>query len=501
MIQLSSFKKNADSLAAAVAGACIIFLFTSHGGIGISPDGVVYSSVAENIKLHGTLNDFNQESVVDYPVGYPIFLGCISFLAGTKPLFFAPALNAILFAFLIYLCGRVMDGFQTPSKWYKRMVLACIVCSPCLLEIYSMLWSETIFIVWLLLFIIALHRYFQTPAIKALLAAAIIAAMAAVTRYAGVTLIGTGGLLLLLDTQLQLRKKLLHLLLYSITSPVFFIINLARNYSVSETLMGVREKAIRSLGENMHDTGAVFLNWLPFFRDAYLWAVGLTCLIIIFFILLWLWQRFGSRQKLSYENIASSFFLVYLLFMIISASKSRFEQLNSRLLSPLFIPLLWGGSSWLVTVTKKATATKKKWLAALGAVIFISLLYTQLAADYRTWDDVKDAGIPGYTEDEWKSSETVQYMQKNPLLFKKGSVIYSNADDAVYFFTGQPSQLLPHKEFPQDVKSFLSNRHCYVVWFNNGENNDLIDMNFITTVKKMSLLKQFSDGAIYAVDE
>ena len=84
--------------------------------------------------------------------------------------------------------------------------------------------------------------------------------------------------------------------------------------------------------------------------------------------------------------------------------------------------------------------------------------------------------------------------------FKKGYTIYSDAYDAVYFFTGRPGNFLPNKENKRGVHDFLNNRHCYVVWFNDGENPDLVGMDFITKVKKMKLVKQFDDGAIYEYD-
>lgn len=500
MTTLFSFKKNADSLLAAIAGFCIIILFTRHGGIGLSPDGVVYSSVAENIKTHGVLRDYSQKTIVNFPVLYPVILSSISFLTGVKPLLFAPVLNAFLFAIVIYLCGIMMERFVSPSKWNKVLVLSCIVLSPCLLEVFSMLWSETFFILWLLLFIILLRNYFRKHELPALLATAVVAGLAAVTRYAGITVVATGGLLLLLDTRLPLPKKIGHLFLYAVTSPALLLINLARNYTVSATLMGMREKAIRALAENMHDAGAACCDWLPFLAGHYAWAIALIVILIVFFFILWARQRYSRTQNESYEHIACTFFLVYILFMLITASTSRYEQLNSRLLSPLFIPLLWGTSSWMVPVIRKQNALKRKWIMGLGILAFISFQYNQLKTDYETWDGVKDAGIPGYTEDEWKLSETVQYVQKNTFLFSNGYSVYSDADDAIYFFTGKPSYLLPHKDFPAEVSTLLNNPHCYVVWFNIGENTDLVGLDFITNVKKMRLFKQFSDGAIYVSD-
>ena len=462
---------------------------------------MVYSTAAENLQANGKLADYTHNAVVEFPALYPFFLSGLMLLTGLKPLVFAPVLNALLFAVIIYLSGYIMEQFSYRSKWYKRAVLSCIVLSPGLLEVYSMLWSETLFILWLLLFMMAMHRYFQSYSRKALIAAAVIASVASVTRYAGITIIGTGAILLLLDMKLPLRRKLTDLLLYSAISPLLLIINLARNYTVGGTMTGNRERSITTLSENMHDAGSVFYDWLPFFNGHYKGAGWLAIFLIAGLAFVCLRQFLRNGRLTTYENMAAGFSLFYVLFMVVTASISRFETLNSRFLSPVFIPLVWVCSNWIVSLSQRTGHLKKKWLMALGAVIFLSFQYGQLAADYETWDGVKDAGIPGYTEDQWKYSETVQFIQKDSLPFQKGYTIYSNAYDAVYFFTGRPGKFLPPKEFYPGVQEFLNDRHCYLVWFNDGDNPDLLDLDFITNIKKMKLLKQFSDGAIYEYDE
>jgi hypothetical protein len=70
-----------------------------------------------------------------------------------------------------------------------------------------MLWSETLFVVEILVFIYCAHTYFTNANFKNLLMMSLVAAIATITRFAGVTLIMTGGLLLLLDNRLSLQKK------------------------------------------------------------------------------------------------------------------------------------------------------------------------------------------------------------------------------------------------------------------------------------------------------
>src|SRR5207244_3432867 len=110
---------------------------------------------------------------------------------------------------------------------------------------------ETIFILFLLLFIMAMHRYLQTNSGKALLAAAIITSFACVTRYVGITIIVTGGILILLNTKLSLRKRFADEIIFSVISSLLLAINLYRNYHLSGMLTGNREKSITSLMQNM----------------------------------------------------------------------------------------------------------------------------------------------------------------------------------------------------------------------------------------------------------
>ena len=500
MPRFSSLKKNIDSLVAAAAGFIIIFLFTRHSGIGISPDSVVYLTAAENLKSSGKLADFTQDPLVDFPAFYPFFLGAVMLITGLKALAFASFLNALLFAIVIYLSGSMMEAFSYRSKWYKAAVLSCIVLSPALLEDYSFLWSETLFILLLLLFMIAMHRYFQSYSRKALVAAALIASLASVTRYAGITIIGTGGILLLIDTKLPLRRKITDLVLCSVISPLVLIINLARNYVVSETLAGFREKSISTLASNTKDAGTVFSDWLPFLHGHNKTAGLVTILVVAALAFICLTQFIRNRRMASYENIAAVFSLLYILFLVVTATISRFEGLNSRFFSPVFIPFIWSLSSWIVPAVQQDRLPAKKWLVIPVAVLFLAFQWKQLTADNETWDGVKDAGIPGYTEDQWTKSEAVNFIEKDSLPFRKNYTIYSDAPDAVYFFTGRTARYLPHRDSDWETEEILNDPHYYVVWFDDGDDPDQVGLHFISGIKKMKLAKQFSDGAIYEFD-
>ncbi len=494
---------NYDAIPAALAGFFIIHVFTRHSGIGVSPDSVVYMSVASNLYEHGILKDFSMIPVADFPCFYPVFLAFVRFIARTDIMCFAPFLNGLLFAMLIYLSGWIMEKFTCRSKLYKWILLVVIVASPCLLEIYSMLWSETLFILLTLLFIPAIRFYFKSYSLSTLFLAGGIAALACITRYAGITLPATAGLLILLDIRMKPAKKMAHMIIFGLTAVSLLALNLLRNVLINGTLTGHREKGITSFRQNMHDLGSVFCDWLPFFNGRYAFAEAIAAFWIIAFIALFIRRRVKESGFHSYDNIATAFFIVYFLFIVVSATLSRYQTLNSRLLSPLFIPWIWGASSWipgrLIFLPDRA-ARMRMAIGMAGLAAAVCFLWGQWLADNETWDGVKDAGIPGYTEDPWRNSETIKYVQTNKDQigrFQKQYTLYSNAPDAIWFFMGLHSDMLPHKDFKKDIAEFLAEKSFYIIWFNDGVNPDLIPIEYISAHKKLVESHLFGDGAVY----
>ena len=221
------------------------------------------------------------------------------------------------------------------------MVLLIILLSPSLLEIYSMLWSETLFITEIIIFIWVCKLYFETYQLKHLILLAFVAAIATETRLAGVSVIATGGILLIINHDLQWSKKIKHALIYSITSVSLFIINLIRNAILSQTLTGNRQKGVTPFLENLKYYGYVLSDWLPFsaFTSTFPIMFGFIFLILIGGV--FVYRLLHKIEHNSYEKIAATFTLMYSLFMLIVATISRFETINNRLLSPFFIPCVF----------------------------------------------------------------------------------------------------------------------------------------------------------------
>jgi hypothetical protein len=484
-----------DAILASCVGCIAIYYFTRYGGIGITPDSVGYSEAAINLKDKGALIDFNGLALVDFPAGYPLFLAFFYFLTGVSPILFSPFINSLLYVGVILISSTIMQSFQGVTRWYRIAILILLASSPCLWEVYGMIWSETLFLFLVLLFMLGWKNYSNKKTIFSLFLFALVTACAFVTRFAGITLVATGIALIFFDESISILKKIKHLALFFVGSVFFVIINLIRNHYASGTLSGVREKALRTAGDNLLDIGSVLSGWFPFIGEHLLAGAIIFCLLVAFAALQIIYRIIQQQFYSKYETVVYGFFLVYCIFIILISSISRFEELSSRLLSPMYIPIIWVSTCWIPNFIQKKTRPFRIVLLIGTAFVFIAFIKNYYQQNAGNWEGIAYAGIPGYSEKQWKESPTIKY-----IITHKDSIngaIYSDAYDGLYYLTGVKSLPLPHKEIESEKNKFLNNTTLIVVWFNDGVNTDLIDLEFINTHKKLQLTKQFEDGAIY----
>jgi hypothetical protein len=497
---LFSFSTNLDSLVAALIGFTLVLVFSKHSGIGVSPDSVTYLSSARHLLAGHGFRSFDNLPTSDFPFAYPFFLASISFITRLDPLQFGHIVNGLLFALLLYLSGVIMNGFIRSSGWYKRILLACILVNPALQEVYSFLWSETIFLNLILLFVIIISNYLRKPTRKSLFISIAICAVACETRYAGLFLVLTGICLIFFNPAMPWRKRITDCILFGGLSVSLLLINIVRNYLMIGLAMGIRPKNETGFFKILEYFGGVFCDWLGMNRTQPL-ALMLSILVLLIFPASLAYSAKRKNIRYGFEYIVAMTGFVYCIFMLISYSLTRYEQFTDRLLSPLFIPLLWSVSLWIPGFMANVSY-RMKWIFAIPVLLLSAwFLNVQLAADWEYYDGVKDAGIPGYREDPFVQTEIVQFLEKNKKDFSPGFPIYSNAGDAVYFVTGLPALQLPFIDFPARVEGYYNgygdHRREYLVWFQNEDNPQMPDLNSILKHKDMVLVKQLADGAVY----
>ncbi len=483
---------------AAIIGALIIYFLTSLNGIGVSPDSVAYGSVARNMQTGQFWYQFDYMPLIVFPFFYPSFLGGIMFVTRQDVFAFAPVLNALLFGSIIFLSGCMVQRFKQPNKLYKWLVLSSIVLSSSLLEIYSMLWSETLFILLLLLVIIALYKYSKTYSVKSLIIVGSITAIACVTRFAGVTFIAIVGLVLLMDNNLPWRKKWWHIIVFGLISGSLLLINLIKNYFIQGSLTGNRQKGITPLKDNIQYYSNVLWDWLKFPVGQYTYASVLGIVLVAVFIVIIIKKWWQQKDIYTFETIAAIAFVVYALFIVITATISRYETINNRLMAPAFIPFLFGLTYRLpsfITSIKQ----KKIGFAVMGLclIIFAFFQYKQYKWATNWYAIIKTDGIPGYTEMAWQRSDIIHFLHEQKSSFNPKIKIVSNANDAVYFFTGLSCERIPEAVHFEEVKQYYKEGSQYIIWFTNDfDSPDILRLTDIEKHRHLDTLQKFKDGLI-----
>jgi hypothetical protein len=482
------------ALAAAIAFVWIAF-YTKHSGIGISPDSVAYLSTANHIAQDFIFTDYTHNSFVNFPLGYPIFLALLNCTVSLPIISLAPFTNSCLLASVLFVTNHLLIKISIKSGLIKLLLLLLILSSPPLLEVYSMLWSETLFILFVLLFFCSLNKYCSTISIKWLLTSALLASLAIEIRYAGVTILITGIIFILLKGKIGFVKKIFHLLIFGVLGCILPSTNIIYNKLHSGTWAGVRQLATRSFSNNLVDFTAVLNGWfsLPKAINIILMSICICLVLCYSFYLLYKFSQQHSTQF--YIVILSCFSIVYGLFMLFIASVSRFETLSSRLISPIYIPLMVVLINWIATFIRSKLGWWKRGIAVFVAILFGLQAQHHYQLHAAAWEGIGYAGIPGYTEDQWTNSAMIQYLKKEYRNYS--SPIYSNANDAIYFLTTKQAFPLPHKHLPEEINLLMKHPSFYLVWFNDGQNNDLINLRFILQQKKLKCQWKFEDGTIY----
>jgi hypothetical protein len=494
---LKSLQANIDSFLAALVGILFICFLTRHSGLGISPDSIYYTSTADNLLKGEGFYQFDGKPFVMFPVGFPFILAFIKLFFGNTFFQIIPFFNALLFGITIYVVGLIVEKNNT-SRYVKWAILLVISFSPSLLEVYTMLWSETVFITEVVLFIYFGSKYFTHFNVISLLIIAFIAAIATDTRLAGVAVIATGCYLILMSGNLNWSKKVQHIILFGIFSSSIIVVNLIRNRILTQTLTGNRQKGVTPLLENVKYYGLVLSNWFPFSKWTNSIPVIIGCVFIGMISIIFIFKRNNFKNQF-FQNSVVSFTLIYSIFMLTVATISRFETINNRLLAPFYIPCILTIGIHLNNWYRALKSSQIKFMMGLiFGLIVVTTLFQYGKVDLAMYNENNEGGIGGYSDDDWRfHSGVLNFLADHPLFFKTNETIFSNAAHAVYYKTNRQVQILPERKYNELVHHFNKLPSQLLIWFNNEDNPEVLTLQEVGAYKNLQIIGKFNDGVIY----
>ncbi len=489
------------SSAAAVAAMIIVILMTSRFGIGISPDSACYFSIAENVVAGNGYAIYDLQPAVAWPPLYPTVLA-VAGLFDIDYSVWARILNVLLAGGIVLVTSLWLLNNFGLSLLSLIGILGTLLSSA-LLGVAKFAWTEPMFNLLVLFFLLAAIRSGKTPEWKDILLLSILAALATMTRYIGVTLIGFY-LLWLWIGGLPYKTKLKYSLIFGGLSLAPLIIWLIRNYSITSTLTGSRASSVVPVFKNILYTLDTFSLWL-FTTHAYIeFRIAIFCLILALFFILMLKtiksSALSDNIKMKHKSFGI-FALIYIAFLIIVSSIFASQSINYRLLSPVYVPVLL-----FVIVAVDSINLSRRWpkqAAAIFSILWIVFLSVGLFQEVR--DSVSE-GAGSYSTISWQNSELAGYLIENP----PDGITYSNLPDGIYALTGLPATMSPRKHprhLPESTSHDLDllktklneQENVYLAWFSNNSRKFLYKPEELSSSFELILTVEKSDGALYEI--
>lgn len=475
-------------------GAGLALALHGRNGVLLDWDSVNYISVADSLLAGEGFRQFNGLLYRDWPPLYPLLLAAPG-LAGVDPYPWAGGLNALAFALTIFVVGQGLRRHLT-SRWLLLGgCLAAALAYPLTRQAAFAL-TETIFILFTLLALLAAERFLNMERRSALLWSALFTALACLTRYLGLSLVVVIVLLLVLQAGVPLRQRAQRIGLYAILALAPIGLWMLRNYLLFGALTGRRSYDVVTFTESLTQTGAVLSDWTawgllvsgvsPSWLSTALNFLPAAILLVLAAALIYGLIAAGrgggpTRRDLRPLYVFGLFALVYLIMFNAVAHMATFNTNLSRYILPAWLPLLMTAlialDRFRQYLRERGTDESRRILAGLYRwrfwlrnalfLAFILWLGWQIFLNgqqiVRAWD--------GDTESHsaWADNDLGRYLRESARP-DSWEWVLSNLPAATYIFGGRPQHQAELPYAMLDLTQWLAAGDLgpatvYVAWY------------------------------------
>ncbi len=507
-------------------GMTALFVVTGPWGLGVSEDSVHYLSGARGLlNGQGYRSDFRNESITYFPPLFSFLTACIGFIFKMDALHAARILQVLLFGVNAALAGYFLKQVTGSAK-ISLIGVWLMLTSNAMFNVHSMAWSEPLFFSFVFPGFYCLHRYFENEQKRYLIFSGILIALASLVRYAGVSVISTGLVMILLfhprGFTARVKDGFIFFAVSYLPSALWFVRNLLTAGELANRDLGFHVPTSRYFNQAMNTISTWILpEEIPEIVRHFVFRTVLLALLGLFLFLVFK----KGKDKAAAEVLAShppfrfvASMIIFVIFNAVLLIVHLFlmnvnTQANDRHFSPFYVACLMSAlivlSEWL------KVSRRPKILKGLFAFLLIAMTSFNLFAFQRNWIEMYRSG-KAFTSRQWKTSPTLAKIETLPGKL----LIYSNDPSIIYINTGRPAARLPRKYnkqhtrkgeeakpaktyFPRiaNVKRRLESREGYVVffldrhrWFNppQKELQELLPIQIVETLQ---------DGVIYRTKE
>ncbi len=441
-------------------------------------------------------------AMVQFPPLYPAALAALQEGFGLSSLDAARLVGSLAFFLTILLVIHVV--YRHTQRISATLIAGGLLIAPDLLIAHAMSWSESLMLLGLAGGLFGISTYLDTGRRGYLIVAGFAGAFAALARLAGIALFAGLALALLIGLTAPLGRRLRVATAFAALSSVPLVVWLVRNAFVygapSEKTVGLHPPGSSAFIQATRTIG----NWV--FPGHVMALVAGVALLVVLVALGRSTVSEALRGRAGPVALTcATVGLAYVAFVLLS--RTFLDQnipLDARILAPVqILAVTWICSRVHHHRNALVRNTALVALAALGLITVGRGILT--TAEFSTLD------VASYTNDRWRSSETLNYVATVP----GDTMIISNAVDAIWVWHDRPTQLIPSREnlysgslnekYPDQVQQLLSATRCrraLVVFFNKPTRKPrrIIEERLVIELG-LEPIERLSDGIVYSVDE
>ena len=490
------------SLILGVLGTCIILFATIKNGIGVTPDTTLYFSVANNMANLVRYGGDAGTLIIAEPPLFPAILAILKLVTGAEPFVIARYHNAIIFGVVVFLSGLLFKGFFASTPIFFLVGTVSVLISYSLVSVYLMAMTESLFILFVLMFILFLNSHLTKPTKQSLLLLSLSAMSAFLTRYVGAVLIFVGVICIVLflaeNWKDRIRKSIIFSLIAGLPTSLWVVKDLmAFTINVSG-----KTPAKYSPFQNLGNALDNILSWFVPYRVIHsrIFVIGF-CLVValMVFFLLSNYLRRDREKNHKVLRLYGPFVVLIVSYFSFLLLLNRFVvDLENRYLAPMFIPI-----SLLILAFVKAFADllKDKFNSRIGTLFTIFFCVAWIIIPINKTIHIIEEHYRegwGYSSITWQKSKTIQYVVEN----YQNCTFYSNRKDAIKYLTGLDSKLIPVKLSGEENQKSLEEvwppetNTCLVI-FKSVNRYYLYTEEELLSVSDIQETIHFDDGTIY----
>jgi len=456
---------------ALLSGGAVLVAQSNHGP-GVSMDAVFYIAIAGNLDAgRGFTSPFQLWDEVGppshislWPPAFPLLLALFKVI-GLSSISAGSVLNALALACSVPLFAYYAFR-MTDSPGMGLCVGAGVALAPPLVLCSSYLLSEVSFVLVVMSALWLLIEGLERKRRRALVASALLTALGCMLRYIGVVVIFTAIIAIFCHPRFTLKvsKRWFRAMWYSAIAGAPLFLWLVYNQLASGSPVGQRGRSPYGLLTNLSRIGEVVGDWLtnPGLARWLHLSVGFAFLALVavgvIIILRRMRGELDGRGKLV-VIVLVVYILLYLSGLVFLATIVKFDLLDSRLLAPIFVPLLL----LVVFVLRKLFFAQRSGVGIKRFALLLFLVWLS-AATFSTGGYLlkmyRDGSL-GYANPMWQ--EGIAELSR---ILPKDAPLVSNYPYPIYLYSLRIAKISPQvTDRVVDFGEYMAESGAVLVWF------------------------------------